>query len=321
MNMNRFKRSLLLVGAAGFAVATASVPQAQAATFVINGDATNFAVLYEGTGGHHVQLNGGGGCGSSCTVKGNIGIGGTGLFSDSGMAVTGTVEFSAAQNVPTSQYGTPSGGGSVSGGATFNNTNVSTDLTALNNLSTTLGGETGTALTMSLGSNISTQTVMASSGTLDAMGDRVFTLSAFQAVNGSILTIQGDAAGDSVVFNINANASFGGAIDLSGLVADQVLFNIIGTGHSLQTASNGAILTGDFLDPNGTIQVNEATIDGRLFGGDSNDLQITSGGQVDAPLDATPLPAALPLFASGLGALGLFGWRRKRKNTAAIAAA
>jgi hypothetical protein len=28
----------------------------------------------------------------------------------------------------------------------------------------------------------------------------------------------------------------------------------------------------------------------------------------------TPVPAALPLFASGLGAMGLFGWRRKRKN-------
>jgi hypothetical protein len=31
----------------------------------------------------------------------------------------------------------------------------------------------------------------------------------------------------------------------------------------------------------------------------------------------TPLPAALPLFASGLGALGLLGWRRKRKATLA----
>jgi len=28
---------------------------------------------------------------------------------------------------------------------------------------------------------------------------------------------------------------------------------------------------------------------------------------------ATPLPAALPLFASGLGTLGVLGWRRKRK--------
>jgi hypothetical protein len=34
---------------------------------------------------------------------------------------------------------------------------------------------------------------------------------------------------------------------------------------------------------------------------------------------ATPLPAALPLFASGLGGLGLLGWRRKRK-AAALAA-
>ena len=30
----------------------------------------------------------------------------------------------------------------------------------------------------------------------------------------------------------------------------------------------------------------------------------------------TPLPAAFPLFASGLGALGLLGWRRKRKTAA-----
>lgn len=34
---------------------------------------------------------------------------------------------------------------------------------------------------------------------------------------------------------------------------------------------------------------------------------------------ATPLPAALPLFATGLGALGLFGWRRKRKAYATAA--
>jgi hypothetical protein len=36
---------------------------------------------------------------------------------------------------------------------------------------------------------------------------------------------------------------------------------------------------------------------------------------------ATTLPAALPLFASGLGAMGLFGWRRKRKGAATSAAA
>ena len=31
---------------------------------------------------------------------------------------------------------------------------------------------------------------------------------------------------------------------------------------------------------------------------------------------AVPLPAALPLFAGGLGLMGLMGWRRKRKATA-----
>jgi hypothetical protein len=33
-----------------------------------------------------------------------------------------------------------------------------------------------------------------------------------------------------------------------------------------------------------------------------------------SPVSTTPLPAALPLFAGGLGAMGLFGWRRKKKT-------
>jgi len=32
--------------------------------------------------------------------------------------------------------------------------------------------------------------------------------------------------------------------------------------------------------------------------------------------EPTPLPSALPLFATGIGALGLLGWRRKRKAQA-----
>jgi hypothetical protein len=38
-----------------------------------------------------------------------------------------------------------------------------------------------------------------------------------------------------------------------------------------------------------------------------------NGIEVTGINTATPLPAALPLFAGGLGALGLLGWRRKRK--------
>ena len=39
----------------------------------------------------------------------------------------------------------------------------------------------------------------------------------------------------------------------------------------------------------------------------------------DSPTPTTPLPAALPLFATALGGLGLLGWRRKRKAQAVAA--
>jgi hypothetical protein len=34
-----------------------------------------------------------------------------------------------------------------------------------------------------------------------------------------------------------------------------------------------------------------------------------------------PLPGALPLAATGFGLLGLLGWRRKRKSTTSVLAA
>jgi hypothetical protein len=38
-----------------------------------------------------------------------------------------------------------------------------------------------------------------------------------------------------------------------------------------------------------------------------------------SPISATPLPAAMPLFATGLGFVGMLGWRRKRKARAIAA--
>jgi len=46
-----------------------------------------------------------------------------------------------------------------------------------------------------------------------------------------------------------------------------------------------------------------------------DDPEVIGQWSVTMSVDTTPLPAALPLFASGLGALGLLGWRRKRKAT------
>jgi hypothetical protein len=42
----------------------------------------------------------------------------------------------------------------------------------------------------------------------------------------------------------------------------------------------------------------------------NNEVSVLGGG---VALATAPIPAALPLFASGIGALGVLGWRRKRK--------
>ncbi len=47
----------------------------------------------------------------------------------------------------------------------------------------------------------------------------------------------------------------------------------------------------------------------------------TGSVTVTPAVSSTPLPAALPLFACGLGVMGFLAKRRKRKNTAALAAA
>jgi hypothetical protein len=71
--------------------------------------------------------------------------------------------------------------------------------------------------------------------------------------------------------------------------------------------SNGDIVSADFSSSssNGHLQ----------FQPPNNAVLIGPGGRLEgvATFTATPLPAALPLFATGLGALGLVGWRRKRK--------
>ena len=65
----------------------------------------------------------------------------------------------------------------------------------------------------------------------------------------------------------------------------------------------------EVLDPNGNI------VQGLTVTTDDGTSIPTVGAAT-----AVPEPAALPLFATGLGAMALFSWRRKRKNAPAIAA-
>jgi hypothetical protein len=84
-------------------------------------------------------------------------------------------------------------------------------------------------------------------------------------------------------------SGFNGSIVLAGgITSDQVLFNI--TGGDLTINTNGATTMGTFLDPNGSISMNHSVLDGRLFGGDSHNMQIVSGANIIAPPSAVPEP-------------------------------
>jgi hypothetical protein len=52
------------------------------------------------------------------------------------------------------------------------------------------------------------------------------------------------------------------------------------------------------------------------YNGLGNTLGFQDSHGASGDFQVTPLPAALPLFATGLGGLGLLGWRRKRKAQA-----
>jgi hypothetical protein len=59
--------------------------------------------------------------------------------------------------------------------------------------------------------------------------------------------------------------------------------------------------------------VDDAKFVADVFSGTIGNTGVIDFGPAPVLVAATPLPAALPLFATGLGALGLLGWRRKRK--------
>jgi len=259
--------ALALLGFSGVA------QTAKAQTGFSLGDAANFVLLDEGYGSNTLSFGAG-------TIDGNIGIGdptsgSTSLAFSSGAYLNGSINFAGSA---ASISGTNSGTATIHSGVT----SVQTDLIYLNNLSSILGAETGAALTVNLSTGKS-QTINASSGSLDASGNYVFTVGAFTFSKGATLTINGNGLGHNVVINFistSGNPNFFGAIKLTGgLTSSQVLFNI-SSGAALNFSDNNSTVSGTFLDPNGAIAGSSVTIDGHVYGGGNNNMEIVTGTNV-----------------------------------------
>src|SRR5258708_1364528 len=282
-----------------------AAPSAQANEVAIGVNASQYAVLYEGTGGNPLHI-------TNVTINGNVGVGGTGKVSDSGPStVNGRLVFSAAN---TGQFsGAPGDTGPTP--INYGVAAVTSALNAVNSLNSSLAGF-GNGLVIN-----GTQTINESAGQMDTINGvtyRVFNITSYSSGDGKLLTINGDGSGDPVVFNFAStlgNVNLGGDVTLKGLNDDQVLFNFTSCGKNVSLNNNASsfptlAFQGIILAPNDVISLTNANLDGRVFGGDSSDMQIVSGTTIKAP-GVVPEPATLTLLGTGILALGSFLRRRK----------
>jgi hypothetical protein len=291
--------AVAIMAAAGLAS-----PQAQAGV-----QPPGYAVLYTGEP-HNLDF-------SNSNVTGNIGIADDGGFVGSGSgSVIGTVQFSAANHGQFAPNGI-----TVTGGATFGNANVQTDLNTLNATSQSLRNEGGTPELIAAGGSVN-----ASAGIMDPNGNQVFTATiASNFTAGTTFTINGTSS-QFVVFNtVTGGLPFNGSIVLTGgITSDHVLFNFdagnfntSSGGDPLLMNTNGNTTTGTYLDPNGDFQITNTILDGRIFGGDTLDSGITNSTivapvVVPAPPIGHGLPVLLTVGGILLGARLLERGRKRR---------
>jgi hypothetical protein len=280
------------------------------------GTAENYGVLIE-PGAHSFQLN-------NSTINGTVGIGANiggaggnpaniqiasnGFIKDAVAGQPTTGQLLLVDNINTASI---SNTANVQGGVLANQSQVTTAINTVNSLNSTLGAETGTALTIS-GNH---QVVNASAGMPDGSGNFIFTIASNGFNNNNQgFTING-GVNDFVVLNIDngtSNEAFGGPISLSGgITPDHVLLNFVGTSGNLGASAGGATINGTVLAPNMAVNLDNMTLNGHLFGGRTGtDFQTVSGFNLNAPIIPEPSTSLL----LGTGALLLGSYRCGRRS-------
>ncbi len=130
----------------------------------------------------------------------------------------------------------------------------------------------------------------------------------------------GTYGGNVLIYDLPAIVGAGpvNIFDVTGSVSDTLYFfaNVDST-HSTQmifySYDNGGLLADvglTSLFPDAFAGPTENQDETFTYGGGSGSTYNGLSGSI------TPIPAALPLFATGLGSLGLLGWRRKKKARA-----
>jgi hypothetical protein len=107
----------------------------------------------------------------------------------------------------------------------------------------------------------------------------------------------------TLLYNLDPNVLYSVQVGVTATTGDSILPSVGSTLQSAEASLDPHI----YLDPRFNIP------------GLTLELSQDLDNVVGTAAAATPLPAALPLFATGLGALGLLGWRRKKKSAALAA--
>jgi hypothetical protein len=312
--LNEIQMDLRQPSSRSFAYAMAilaALASSQVRADIVLQQAASYAILFEGAGGNTLQI-------TNVSINGSVGVGMTGKATDSGPStIKGGLNFSATN---TGQFSNNNGGNVITGGVSYNVGGVTSALNWVNGLNSTYGAMSGTNISINGSTTINLSSYTPKNGNI------VLNVTGFNTTNNDVITINGDAAHDNVIFNFTGNANFNNQVVLNGIDDDSVLWNFVGGsgltgGPTLQINTNASshpneFAHGIFLDPNGPVSVTNANILGRIFGGDTHDFQYVSGSLIDQP-SPVPEPSTLALVFSGLPALIGVGYARMLRRRSA----